>query len=37
MASQVTADGEVLAPLNISAPAPILNLRGYETPWARWK
>ncbi|EXJ63430.1 uncharacterized protein A1O5_11479 [Cladophialophora psammophila CBS 110553] len=30
MASEVTADGHVLAPLNITAPAPILNLRGFK-------
>jgi hypothetical protein len=30
MAGQVTADGHVLPPLNISAPAPILNLRGFR-------
>ncbi len=30
MASEVTADGHVLPPLNISVPAPILNLRGFR-------
>jgi len=30
MASEVTTDGHVLPPLNISAPAPILNLRGFK-------
>lgn len=30
MASEVTKDGRVLAPLNITAPAPILNLRGFR-------
>ncbi|KAI9654638.1 MAG: hypothetical protein M1821_005845 [Bathelium mastoideum] len=30
MASQVTPDGKVLPPLNISAPAPLINLRGFQ-------
>jgi hypothetical protein len=30
MASEVTTDGQVLPPLNISAPTPILNLRGFR-------
>ena len=30
MAGQITKDGDVLPPLNISAPAPILNLRGFH-------
>ena len=30
MASEVTADGQVLAPRNITAPTPILNLRGFN-------
>lgn len=30
MASEITSDGRVIAPLNISVPAPILNLRGFK-------
>lgn len=30
MASQLTEDGHVIPPLNISAPAPIINLRGFK-------
>lgn len=30
MASQLTADGHVIPPLNITAPAPIINLRGFK-------
>ena len=30
MASQVTPDGYVIPPLNISAPAPFLDLRGFH-------
>lgn len=30
MASQLTEDGHVIPPLNITAPAPIINLRGFK-------
>ena len=30
MASFVTDDGKVVPPLNISAPAPLINLRGFS-------
>ena len=30
MASHITTDGHVVPPLNISAPAPIINLRGFH-------
>lgn len=30
MASQLTDSGQVIPPLNISAPAPIINLRGFK-------
>ena len=30
MASEVTSDGQVIAPLNITAPTPLLNLRGFQ-------
>lgn len=30
MASEITADGRVIAPLNITNPAPILSLRGFQ-------
>lgn len=30
MATQITSDGDVIAPLNISAPTPILNLKGFK-------
>ena len=30
MASEVTSDRRVIAPLNLSAPAPILGLRGFK-------
>lgn len=30
MASQVTTDGHVIAPLNITKPAPIISLRGFH-------
>ncbi|KAG8534334.1 uncharacterized protein KY384_001178 [Bacidia gigantensis] len=30
MASQITPEGNVIAPLNISAPAPMLDLRGFK-------
>ncbi|KAK5675615.1 hypothetical protein LTS10_011715 [Elasticomyces elasticus] len=30
MASHINKDGEVLAPLNISAPAPVINLKGFK-------
>ena len=30
MASEVTPDGHVIAPLNISAPAPVVNLKGFD-------
>jgi hypothetical protein len=39
MASEITSDGRMIAPLNISAPAPILTLRGFKwdtgrkNPW----
>ncbi|KAK4948920.1 hypothetical protein LTR10_012293 [Elasticomyces elasticus] len=30
MASHITTDGQVLPPLNISAPAPVIDLRGFK-------
>jgi hypothetical protein len=30
MASQLTEDGHVIPPLNLTAPAPIINLRGFK-------